>query len=1160
VKRASHFAHLHLHTQYSILDGAISISKLVERAAKLGMPAVAMTDHGNMFGAVEFHQSAVRAGIKPIIGCEVYVAQGSRFEKDASTGGFNGINHLILLAMNDTGYRNLVELVSKGFLEGFYYKPRVDYELLQQHNEGLIATSGCLSGAVPTGILNGRVDDAWATVERYSRLFKDRYYLELQRHGIPAQDVVNAELIKMHADLGLPLLATNDAHYLEEGDSHSHEALLCVQTGKTLDDPNRFQFTGKGFYVKDPEEMFELFSDHPEAVTNTVELAERCCFELQTGQLQLPEFAVPEGRTVDSYLAELATSGLRERLGLAPDEPAGEPLAEYRERLRHELEIVQTTGFSGYFLIVWDFIRFAREKGIPVGPGRGSAAGSLVAWALKITGIDPVAYRIPFERFLNPERVSMPDIDVDFCMNRRGEVIQYVEDKYNGPGEEGRRVAGIVTFGTMQPKAAVRDVGRVLGLPFGDVDRVAKLIPATLGISLDEAHGQSRELRDAIDADPKIQRLWKLALALEGQIRNPGRHAAGIVISPKPLLGHIPLYRDPRTKDVVTQFDWRKIETVGLIKFDFLGLRTLTIIHETVRRIREHHDPDFDIEAAPLADEKTYALLCNADIVGVFQLTSSTGMADLAAKLQPREFRDLIALVAMFRPGPLQSGMVDDFIERRAGRTKVDYMLPELEEILAETYGVILYQDQVLQIANHLASFTLGQGDLLRRAMGKKIHSEMEKQRARFLEGCEKNGHPHAKVNAIFDIMYQFAGYGFNKAHSAAYALLTHQTAYLKAHYAPEFYAACMTAEWREGEKLDRYMKDAAKRGIEIRAPDVNESDAEFTVTEEGRAIRFGLAGVKNVGEGAVESILESRERGEPYRGLYDFCERVDKDRVNRRVVESLVRAGAFDFLKATRASMFEALQRALDRGQRMQRDRALGQASLFGAAETVTEPPLPEVEEWERTELLAGEKEMLGFFVTGHPLQEHLRPLEFFSQVSVGRIGQEHKGTRMRLGGLVSGLSTQRTRRGDIMARATLEDLSGTLPCVFFPKAWDRCAPLLRLGEPLFLVGDLQMETERVELLVEDAISLDDAWTRLTREVRLHMPAEEAGAERLRELREMLDLTPGPVPVSLRLELPGGIDADLELLSHRVAFGPDLLGRLDRLLGAGATECCATA
>ena len=1158
-KRSSHFAHLHLHTQYSILDGAISIKKLVKRAAEIGMPAVAMTDHGNMFGAVEFHQAARRAGIKPIIGCEVYVAQGSRFDKDASTGGFNGINHMILLAMNETGYRNLVRLVSKAFLEGFYYKPRVDYELLQQHNEGLIATSGCLSGAVPSAIIDGKADKAWETVERYSRLFNDRYYLEIQRHGIPAQDIVNEELFKMQVDLGLPLIATNDAHYLEEHDSHSHGALLCVQTGKTLDDPNRFQFDGHGFYVKSPDEMFEVFHDHPESVTNTVELAERCNFELETGKLLLPEFQVPQGESVESHLEKLAMVGLRERLEIPPDQPIPKDLEPYAQRMTHELDIIRTTGYAGYFLIVWDFIRYARENGIPVGPGRGSAAGSLVAYGLNITGIDPVDYKIPFERFLNPERVSMPDIDVDFCMNRRGEVIRYVEDKYNGEGEEGRKVAGIVTFGTMQAKAAVRDCGRVMGMPFGDVDRVAKLIPTTLGITLEEAYDDSRELRESIEKDPRLRELWDLARSLEGQIRNPGRHAAGVVISSKPLLDLVPLYRDPRTKDVVTQYDWRRVEEVGLIKFDFLGLRTLTIIQQTVDRILEHYDPEFDINEIALDDHATYELLCSADTDGIFQLSGSTGMADLVYKLQPRQFRDLIPLVALYRPGPLQSGMVDDFVNRRHGRTPVVYSLPVLESILSETYGVILYQDQVLQIANELASFTLGQGDLLRRAMGKKDVAEMEQQRQRFLDGCERNKHPRDKADQIFDLMYQFAGYGFNKAHSAAYGLITHQTAYLKAHYPAEFYAACMTSEWRESDKLDRYMRDARRREIQVKAPDINESIAPFNVVEEGHVIRFGLAGVKNVGEGAVEAILESRAEGGSFRGLFDFCARVDKERVNRRVIESLIRCGAFDFQKATRASLVEALPGAIEAGARLQRDKAVGQTSLFGGTEVEAEPPLPEVEEWNRVDLLGGEKEMLGFYVTGHPLQDFDRAVSFFSQVQLSDIGEHLRGRSVRIGGLLSAISTQRTRKGDLMARAQLEDTGGAISVVVFPRAYDKHGPLLRAGEPVFLLGTLQLESERAELIVEDVIPIEQVWERCSRELRIELTAEQVTSDSLRQLREVLDLSPGRIPVGLKIDLAEVGAAELELGGHKVAVSENLVRRLESIVQEGRVFCVGT-
>ncbi len=1158
---AGRFAHLHLHTQYSILDGAISIPLLMERLARTGMPAAAITDHGNLFGAVEFHEAARRAGIRPIIGCEVYVAQGSRFDRDPETGGFEGINHLILLAMNQTGYRNLVQLVSKGYLEGFYYKPRIDFELLSQHAEGLIATSGCLSGAVPSQVLKGREQRAWELVENYSKLFPGRYYLELQRHGIPLQDTVNRVLLQMHEELRLPLLATNDCHYLNACDARQHEALLCVQTGKTLDDPKRFRFDGEGFYVKDPAEMLEVFHDHPEAVTNSVEVAERCEFEFETGELLLPEFEVPPGQTLDGYLEGLAFRGLRTRLGLEPEPAPGGPVlpsdaAEYEQRLRYEIDVIQRCGYSGYFLIVADLIRFAREREIPVGPGRGSSAGSLVAWALEITGIDPIDFTIPFERFLNPERVSMPDIDVDFCMNRRHEVIEYVERKYNGEDESSRRVAGIVTFGTMQAKAAIRDVGRVLGMPYPEVDRIAKLIPNTLGISL-EAALEGRELRELVERDPAVAELYELARSLEGQVRHPSKHAAGIVISSRPLLETVPLYCDARDRaDVVTQFDYRAAEKVGLIKFDLLGLRTLTIMADAVRRIREAYAPAFSLERIPADDAETYALLRAGDTEGVFQVGLSKGMTDLVVKVRPNHLRDLVPLIALYRPGPLQSGMVDDFVSRKHGRAPVEYLLPELEEILAETVGVIVYQDQVLQIANRLASFSLGEGDLLRRAMGKKIPAEMEQQRKRFLDGCARNGFPAEKATQIFDLMNQFSGYGFPKAHSAAYALITHQTAYLKAHYPAVFLSALMTAEWRDRDKLDRYVRDARGRGIEILPPCINRSESQFSVAPSGDVIRFGLCGVKNLGEGAVDSLVRRRSEGEEFQSLYDFCSRLDGRRLNRRALESLIRCGAFDCLKLSRASLWAVLAPAIEAGQRAQRDRESGQRSLFGNATGPVEARVPELPEWPEPERLAGEKEMLGIYITGHPLRARRRELEQLASVSSDRISDAHQGAQVRMAGMLSALDQRKTRKGAIMARGVLEDLAGTVDVVFLPEAFERNSELLRSTEALLVRGKLQIESGRCELIGDELVLLQDGYARWTRELHLRLDHEALSPERLRALRETLDLVPGEVPVVVRLRLPSGAEAILELRRHRVAVSPDLVDGLDRLFEAPVVEC----
>jgi DNA polymerase-3 subunit alpha len=904
--------------------------------------------------------------------------------------------------------------------------------------------------------------------------------------------------------------------------------------------------------------MLEVFHDVPQAVSNTVEVAERCDFVLQTGNLQLPEFRVPAGESFDSYLARLAWRGLAERLSGDPDAPLPRGSDEYASRLEYELDVIKRCGYSGYFLIVWDFIRFARERDIPVGPGRGSSAGSLVAWALQITGIDPLEYRIPFERFLNPERVSMPDIDVDFCMNRRSEVIRYLEERYNGEGDQGRRVAGIVTFGTMQAKAALRDVGRVLGIPFADVDRIAKLVPNTLGITLAEALQHSRELRELVEGDARYKEVFELAKHLEGQIRHPGKHAAGVVISSGPLIETAPLYRDSRTKEIVTQFDYRCAEKVGLLKFDLLGLRTLTIVRDAERRIAETCDPDFSIEKAPLDDVATYDLLCKGDTEGIFQVGQSTGMSDLVVKFQPRRFSDLIALVAIYRPGPLQSGMVDDFVERRHGRGKVEYLLPELEEILAETHGVIVYQDQVLQIANRLASFSLGEGDLLRRAMGKKIHSEMEKQRERFLEGCRKNGHPEQKASEIFNLMYQFAGYGFPKAHSAAYALLTQQTAYLKAHYPAEFLAAVMTAEWRDHDRLVRYVRDAASHGIEIQPPSVNQSEAGFTVVRDGerKGIRFGLVAIKNVGEGAVEAILQARREAGPFRSLFELCERVDSRRVNRRVLESLIRCGAFDFQKATRASLWTACPAALERGAQAEADRASGQESLFGDLPAAREPALQEIAEWEPSERLRAEKELLGLYVTGHPLMEHAETLERLRTLRSDRIDEGFRSRRIRMGGMLSGLTTAKTRRGGLMARAVLEDLHGAIDVVIFPQVFEEHAATLRAGVPVLVRGMLQLESDRAELHLDDVVQLAEGWERWTTALRLRLDERTAARKHLDELRAILDLVPGEVPVSVHLRLSSGAEAVFQLPRHRVAVNAELVRSVDRLFGRSVTEC----
>jgi DNA polymerase III subunit alpha len=1156
------FVHLHLHTQYSLLDGAIKPRQLFERVRALGMPAVAMSDHGNLFGAVEFYEGARAAGVKPILGCEVYIASGSRLERERrerDESGFDAINHLLLLAENETGYRNLMYLVSKGYLEGFYYKPRIDLDLLRDRSEGLVATSGCLSSMVCRAILEGAPERAWQLAEEYAAIFPGRYYLELQRHGLPAQDRVNAELVKMAADLRLPLVATNDAHYLEAGDHEHHDVLLCIGTAANLDDPKRFRFDGHGFYVKDGEEMAELFRDHPSAVDATLEIAERCNVEIEMGRYHLPEYQVPPGATREQVLEAQAWAGLRRRLGLEPDEPLPSRCAPYEERMKHELGVIQSMGFAGYFLIVADFIDYARRNAIPVGPGRGSAAGSLAAYSLGITGVDPIQYDIIFERFLNPERVSMPDIDVDFCMRGRDQVIRYVAGKYGGEAGdvEQMRVAQIATFGTLQARAAIRDVGRVLGLPFGEVDRIAKLVPETLGISLDQAIEQTPELRARIETDGQVARLLETARKLEGLTRHASKHAAGVVIGTGPLIETVPLYRDSRSGDIMTQYDMRCVEKIGLIKFDFLGLKTLTVIADAQRLIRERGRPDFDMETVSLEDPATYELLCRGDTEGVFQVESA-GMTDLVAKLKPRAFRELIPIVALYRPGPLGSGMVDDFINRKNGLTRVEYLLPELEEITAETLGVIVYQDQVLQIANKLAGYSLGEADLLRRAMGKKKPEEMARQRERFVGGAVERGVERAGAEQVFDLIAEFAGYGFAKSHSTAYALITYHTAYLKANHPREYLAALLTVESGNHDKLARYIAHARAAGIEILPPDVNESERDFSVVEGG--IRFGFAGVKNVGQGAVEAILEAREGGR-FVTVFDFCQRVDARRVNRRVVESLVKCGAFDSLHANRAAVWASLDAALERGAAAQRDREIGQASLFGgpaAGAPELEARLVEVAPWTERERLAYEKELLGFYVTGHPLGAVAPELARYADVRAGATaGRE--GREVRAGGMLVALRETRTRRGETMAFATLEDLEGSFDLVVFPEPYGRVRELMREAaapepgrspRPLLVSGTLEAG-DPPKLLVRDAIALEDAAEKLASRVCLELLASDVTDDRLVALRRALGEHPGDCPVWLHVRIPGESETVITLPDERgVEPSETLLAEVNSLFG----------
>ncbi|HEY6085648.1 MAG TPA: DNA polymerase III subunit alpha, partial [Nitrospira sp.] len=1021
------FVHLHLHTQFSLLDGANQIEPLVRQIKAFNQPAVAMTDHGNMFGAIEFYRKAKDAGVKPIIGCEAYMAPGSRLNKDSSQLAHNDYYHLILLARNLTGYQNLIKLVSKAYLEGFYYKPRMDKDILKQHHEGLIALSGCLSGEIPYLIGQKDMDGALAVAGEFQEIFgKEHFYLEVQANGLDHQRVANAGLIEIHQKLGIPLVGTNDCHYLKKEDSRPHDLMLCLQTGKTISDPNRMKFDTDQLYVKSTEEIAPAFAEFPGAVTNTCAIADACDLALVLNQTHLPQYKVSEGYTRESYVEHLAIEGLKERL---KERPSNIVPAVYEQRLREELMVICSMGFAGYFLIVWDIIRFARSRGIPVGPGRGSAAGSLVAYALRITDLDPLVYTLLFERFLNPERVSLPDIDMDFCMDRRGEVINYVVDKYGAD-----HVAQIITFGTLGAKAAIRDVGRVLEMPYADADKVAKLVPNQLNITLQQALDTEPRLRELVETDVKVKELMTIAQSLEGLARHASTHAAGVVISEGPLTDHVPLYKGAND-EIVTQYSMGDVEKIGLVKFDFLGLKTLTMIRRAETLINESRldQTPLQVDRLPFDDPRTFALLSSGKTTGVFQLESS-GMRDLLTGFKPDRFEDIIAIIALYRPGPMD--LIPDFIKRKQGKVPITYETPELEPILKDTYGVIVYQEQVMAIANKVAGFSLGQADILRRAMGKKKPEEMEKLRVKFLEGAKKNKTPEKKAEKLYELIQKFAGYGFNKSHAAAYAVVCYHTAYLKAHYPTEFMAALMTSDMGNQDKIVGYFTECRDLGIKVLGPDINKSRNNFAVAE--GAIRFGLAAIKNVGEGAVESVLAIRTTNGLFKSFFDFCRRVDLHKVNKRMLEGLIKTGAFDSTGAKRSQLMAVLDQAVEDGTAAQREQELGQTSIFGeepnghgTASHVTDPPLPAIPEWDQAQRLKYERELTGFYITAHPLARYEGTMHALATATTLGLAELQDGKEVKLCGIIATVKSMLTKKGDRMAYLTLEDLQGTVEVI---------------------------------------------------------------------------------------------------------------------------------
>jgi DNA polymerase-3 subunit alpha len=1148
------FVHLHCHTDYSLLDGACDIKKLMAHVKRQNMPAVAMTDHGNLFGAVEFYNEAASQGVHPVIGCEVYVSQQGHKERSDS----DRYNHLVLLCETQEGYKNLINLVSTGYLEGFYYKPRIDKGLLARHSKGLIGMSACLRGDINETIMAGRYEDARQLANEYSDLFgKGNFFLEMQDHGLDPDKLVLPQIRRMSVETGIPLVVTNDSHYLTHDDVRAHEILLCIQTGKTMSDPNRMRFSTPDFYVKSRSEMTKLFGEVEDALDRTWDIAQRCHVKLEKVKDPFPRFDVPPEHTADSFFAYVAREGFEKRRprleALRKSGRLKHDLPAYVERLEFEIRMIQQMKFSGYLLIVWDFIRFARQRGIPVGPGRGSAAGSLVSYAMEITDIDPLEYGLLFERFLNPERISMPDIDIDFCTNRRGAVIQYVTEKY---GRE--QVAQIITFGTLAAKAAIKDVGRVLDMSFAEVDRISKLVPKQLNIKLEKAI-EDPELKELSASEPRVKEVLDVSLRLEGVCRNAGVHAAGVVISSVPLRDLVPLYVTNK-QEIVTQYDMLGLEKLGLLKMDFLGLTTLTIIDVALHLIEKYRGEKIVVEDLPLDDAVTYQKIFSTGFTsGVFQF-ESTGMQDILRRYQPNRIEDLCALNALYRPGPIQGGMIPDFIDRKHGRKPIAYDLPELEEILAETYGVILYQEQVMQISNKLAGYSLGEADILRRAMGKKSALEMATQRERFIAGASKRGLPPKKIAKIFDLMEQFAGYGFNKSHSAAYAYLAYVTAYLKAHYSVEFMSALLTSEAGNMDKVVKYINECREMGIRVLPPDVNQSDLNFTPA--GDAIRFGLGAVKNVGEGAVDVIVAARQESAPFASIYNFCDRIDLAAVNRRVIESLIKAGALDSTGANRAQLSEALDRAIGDGIGLSFGRAVGQGHMFASLSTPSaeSEKLANLPDWTMEQKLAGEKEVLGIYVSGHPLDRFREKITDVAKHYTDQLEGLEKNTSVELCAIVTSIVRKTNREGKYWAALKVEDGRGTADAMVFANRYEELLGALREDAAVFIRASvLPEESGPPKLSIQEMVNLEDKRVDLPSLISIRIwLKDETSTEKANALNELFVRKRGSTEVRLRLEKPRDFSVVMDV-AHKVRPDREFRAELDKICGPESMEVLAS-
>lgn len=1136
----SNFVHLHVHTQFSLLDGACRIEDLLSLAGKCGMTSCAITDHGNMFGVIEFYEKAKAVGIKPIIGCEIYVAPGSRFDK--TSHGIKGASfHLLLLAKNITGYKNLMEIVSIGYTEGFYYKPRVDKEVLSRCGKGLIACSACIKGEIPHLLLSGDTEKAKKIATEYTDIFgKDNFYLEIQDNKLKEQTKINSSIIKLGRDLDIPIVATNDVHYLDRRDARAHDVLLCIQTQTTIDDPNRMRFQTDQLYFKTMEEMRASFSEVPEALDNTAKIAEKCCLDLNFDERHLPQFKAPDNEDNDVFFSRLVRGGIEKRYGAIT--------GEIDERVNHELKIIRDSGYVSYFLIVWDFINYAKEKGISVGPGRGSAAGSIISYALGITDIDPIKYGLIFERFLNPERVTMPDIDIDFCFERRSEVIEYVIQKYSK-----ENVAQIITFGSMMAKGVLRDVGRVLGMPYVEVDKIAKLVPNDPGITLEQALEIEPALKSKYEESPMIQQLIDISKRLEGLNRHASTHAAGVVISDKPLYKRIPLFKTAEDQ-LTTGYSMKSLEKTGMLKMDFLGLKTLTVIDQTAKIVKRTQDKEVDINSIPLDDKAVFELLARAETVGVFQLESG-GMKELLRKLKPERFEDLIAILALYRPGPMGSGMLDEFIKRKQGQIEVKYDHPDLEPILKETYGIIVFQEQVMKIVSKLAGFSMAEADNVRKVMGKKIQEALDNIKVKFLEGAKKNNVETFTAGKVWDFIAYFAGYGFNKSHSAAYAMVSYRTAYLKANWPVEFMSALLASEKNNSDKISDYINEAIRMGIDILPPDVNESFRDFTVV--GKDIRFGLSAVKNVGEGAAEAIIVTREKHGRFESIYDFAQKLDTRTANRKVTESLIKCGAFDSTGIHRSQAMAIVDKVLDMAAKTNRDRNSGQMSFFDDAAQDESfkgsfQRVPEISEWPEQELLANEKQMLGFYITKHPLARFERLLNAYSTCKISGLTGFADGQEILIGGIINKARITITRKkAEKMAVFTLGDLDNFVEVLVFPKAYKLSSELIQEDNLVYVYGRLNLREESPKIIAEEIMPLEKVKERFTKSVLIKMATVGLEENRLNLVKASIKKFKGRTPVFIELISPEGrkirLSVDKDLF---VRPSDDLFDELSSVVG----------